>query len=245
MSVDLTMRDLSDGKLLTLYVERNDASALKELVTRHAPFVMRVGTQMLFPAQGVDDVCQIVFLKLIEKGPQIKNRDCLSSWLYSVTQRTVQEYRRESSKVSLPGKLDPMSNEQPIEDREQLSILHEEMEKLPLKYREPLLLCDLQNLSRQAVAEMLKTTEAAVKARLARGRKLLKQRLLVRGVTFASVLVMWHASSVHAADYVAGPLVEQLMQQSFNSSVTGVGQAPANYTFSKGGMRWLLPLRKS
>ena len=225
----------TDGELFTCWVESADEAALRAIVARHLPFLTRVAYQLKCPSHEVEDVCQTVVVKLIEKASTIRNRDSLVSWLYSVTQRTILESRRHKFQTVLPGDVEPMSNEKSIEDREQLCLLHEELGKLPDKYRDPIVLCDLQNRSRQFVAEALETTEAVIKARLERGRKLLKRRLLTRGVTLTSVVAMWHASSASAAEWISRPVVEELVRSGISTPhIAPMGDSSARIVFKKG-----------
>jgi hypothetical protein len=93
--------------------------------------------------------------------------------------------RREHSEV--PGDVPAPTCEvlATISRKEEASILHEELAKLPRQYRDPIILHYFEALPRDETAEQLDTTEAAVKARLAKGRRLLRSRLMQRGIGLA------------------------------------------------------------
>src|SRR5438477_439630 len=61
--------------------------------------------------------------------------------------------------------------------REAVTILHEELDRLPDSYRLPLLLCYLEAQSREEAAKSLGWQPGSVKGRLERGRRLLAGRL--------------------------------------------------------------------
>jgi RNA polymerase sigma-70 factor (ECF subfamily) len=63
-----------------------------------------------------------------------------------------------------------------------LRIVREEIDRLPEDYREILLLRDIQGLSYNEIAEILGISLSNVKVRIHRGRELLKNRLLERGL---------------------------------------------------------------
>lgn len=65
------------------------------------------------------------------------------------------------------------------------SMLDEELNRLPDKYRLPLFLCCVEGLSRDEAATQLGLSAGAVKGRLERGRQLLRRRLMLRGVSLS------------------------------------------------------------
>src|SRR5262249_28531490 len=67
-------------------------------------------------------------------------------------------------------------------------VLHEELQRLPEKYRLPLITCCLEGHTRDEAARQLGWTFAALKGMLDRGRELLRKRLERRGVTLAAAL---------------------------------------------------------
>ena len=69
---------------------------------------------------------------------------------------------------------------------EWLALLDEEMGRLPCRYREPLMLCELGGASRQDAARKLGVPEGTLSSRLSRGRSLLRDRLARRGVTLGT-----------------------------------------------------------
>src|SRR5262249_19055492 len=67
--------------------------------------------------------------------------------------------------------------------------LHEELGRLPEKYRAPLVLCYVKGLTHEAAARQLGWPLGTVHVRIARGRDLLRARLTRRGLTPAAVLI--------------------------------------------------------
>ena len=79
--------------------------------------------------------------------------------------------------------------------REAFSALDEELDRLPAIYREPLVLCYLEGLTRDAAATRLGVPPATLKSQLDRGRKKLGDALLERGVEFGAALLAVAATS--------------------------------------------------
>src|SRR5207302_3379595 len=73
--------------------------------------------------------------------------------------------------------------------REACAALHQELERLPERYRLPLLLCYLGGKSRDEAAAQLGWTLQSLKGRLERGRQRLRDRLARRGITLSAGLL--------------------------------------------------------
>src|SRR5581483_11399896 len=74
--------------------------------------------------------------------------------------------------------------------REACDLVHEELDRLPEPLRTPVLLCYLEGRSRDEVAEQLGVTVGTVKGRLERGRAMLRERLVRRGVPLTAGLLL-------------------------------------------------------
>src|SRR5262249_4287339 len=68
-------------------------------------------------------------------------------------------------------------------------VLESELERLPDKYRAPLLLCCVQGRTRDEAARQLGWTLGVLRGRLDRGRELLRSRLARRGIALSMVLL--------------------------------------------------------
>ncbi len=74
-----------------------------------------------------------------------------------------------------------------------MAALHEEIARLPQRYREPIVLCHLEGLSTASAAQRLGCAHGTILSRLARGREQLRRRLTQRGqVEFAGIVLGAH-----------------------------------------------------
>ena len=189
---------MTDGQLLDRFTSRRgDAAeaAFEALVARHGPMVARVCRSCLRDEHDVEDAFQATFLVLVRRAGAIGERDLLAPWLYGVAHRVARKARAVAAKrrgrEGGPADIDPPA-------RADASItlgvdlgpmLHEEVDRLPAKYRQPVILCHLQGLTHAQAAQELAWPVGTVSVRLARARKILADRLARRGVT-ASVTVV-------------------------------------------------------
>ncbi len=183
-----TVAGLSERQVLARFVERGDPVAFEALVVRHGPLVLSVCRQMLRDANDVDDAFQATFLVLFEKARSLKQPERLSAWLYGVAHRVASRTRRRRRPQSLPGDLAGRSAGEDLADVEHLALLHDEIQRLPEKYRLPIVLCCVNEETHDAAARQLGWPVGTVHGRLVRGRDLLRGRLNRRGMAIPEVI---------------------------------------------------------
>jgi RNA polymerase sigma factor (sigma-70 family) len=177
----------SDSKLLEQFVTRRDESAFAALLQRHSPLVLRICRHILGDAHAAEDAFQATFLVLARKAGGIRKTESLAAWLYRVainiarTARCNMKQQRAREKQAAVVAQTDLIGEGPLRDWQ--SVVHEEVDKLPQKYRIPIVLCYLDGKSHDEAARMLGWPLGTVKGRLARARELLRARLTRRGLT--------------------------------------------------------------
>ena len=201
----------TDAELLERFLARGDSDAedaFATLVARHGPMVLGVCRRMLPASHDAEDAFQATFLVLARRAASIVRRERVASWLYSVAVRTAQVARRRVARQRAAERrlMDETSEakSEPAEDREDLlPILDEELNRLPHRYRVALVACELEGKPRREAARQLGIPEGTLSTHLARGRKLLRERLQRRGVSLG----------VGPIAGLAGPLVENAVPE--------------------------------
>ncbi len=182
---------LSDEQLLQAFVKHRDEVAFAALMKRHAPMVLSVCQSVLRQAQDAEDCCQATFLVLARKASSIRKKTSVASWLHGVAQRMSKKLQATGHKTA--PQHDPESAaSNPADDlswREVRQIVHEELQRLPLAYRLPLIHCYLEGQTQEKAATRLGWTAATLKGRLDRGRAMLHRRLTRRGIGLAVPIV--------------------------------------------------------
>jgi RNA polymerase sigma-70 factor (ECF subfamily) len=185
----------TDEQLLDSFLTRHDQAAFEALVRRHGPMVLGVCRRVLPNPHDVEDAFQATFLVLIHKARALSRRELLANWLYGVAYRTAVKAKGEAARRRLherhAGAAALMASEPAPDllDGELGQVLDEELQRLPKKYRVPLVLCYLEGQTYEQTARQLGWTPGTVSGRLARARDLLRDRLTRRGVTFAGGLL--------------------------------------------------------
>ncbi|HYT95281.1 MAG TPA: sigma-70 family RNA polymerase sigma factor, partial [Gemmataceae bacterium] len=174
-----------DAELLRRFVATRDRSAFELLLWRHGPMVLQVCRSVLHDAHDADDAFQAAFLVLARKAGSIGRREALGAWLYRVAYRIavkLHQQRRRRTRCEQQGlDLPAVGEETPACDPavadEIKRLLHAEVERLPAKYRAPVVLCYLEGRTNEEAAAQLGWSKGTVSGRLARARDLLRRRL--------------------------------------------------------------------
>src|ERR1700722_8784437 len=155
---DLEVREASDRDLLQRFSERREAVAFHALLRRHAPMVFDVCRGVLRNEANAEDAFQATFLILARKAASIRKAASVGSWLHSVAYRTAlqaraQEATRKKSEAHAPVR--QVSEPDDLTWREVRAVLHEELNRLPERYRVALVMCFLKSKTQDQAAAQL------------------------------------------------------------------------------------------
>lgn len=181
--------DRSDGDLVAA-AAAGDRDAFAALYQRHHLGVYRFARTMTGSTAAAEDVTQEVFLAFMQGLDKFEEgRGALSTYLFGFA-RNVSRHRLRKE-IRLVGQDNERESElqDPDDDPGQMAIRLESAARvrryirgLSSRYREVLILCDLQELSYQDAATVLGTRVGTVRSRLHRARHLLAERLISSGV---------------------------------------------------------------
>jgi RNA polymerase sigma factor (sigma-70 family) len=182
--------DGGDGALLQRFVARRDEAAFAELVRRHGPMVLGVCRRLLRHEQDAEDAFQAVFLVLARRASAVAPPAAVGAWLHGVAVRTALEARglrarRRARERPLAGAAEPTVSPR-LPGADLLALFHEELARLPARFRAAVVLCDLEGVPRAEAARSLGIPAGTLSSRLATARKRLAVRLARRGVTLSA-----------------------------------------------------------
>jgi RNA polymerase sigma factor (sigma-70 family) len=234
----------SDRQLLDRFTADGDEEAFAVLVRRHGRTVLAACRQVLADPADIDDAFQATFLTLLKKAKRVNWADSLGNWLYAVAHRVAvharADTRRRQDRESAAGKRKPADAPPPdLSWREAVAVLHEELDRLPDRYRLPLLLCYLEGQSRDEAAKNLGWKPGAVKGCLERGRQLLAGRLARRGITLSAGLL----AVVRGSSAATGSPTPDLVRLTLRAASGAPG--PAVAALVNGASRMVLTAKKT
>ncbi|MBO0699479.1 MAG: sigma-70 family RNA polymerase sigma factor, partial [Zavarzinella sp.] len=171
-----------DADLLRRFRDARDPAAFEVLVRRHGPGVLSACRRVLSDPADIEDAFQAAFLVFLRDARSVRRGQAVGAWLYGVAHRVALRARAaRQRREEVEGRADTKREPEPdLSWKEACAILHEELDRLPDKYRLPLVLCYLEGLSRDEAAGQLRLSLNAVRNRLERGRSRLRTRLARR-----------------------------------------------------------------
>jgi RNA polymerase sigma-70 factor (ECF subfamily) len=185
----------SDDDVLTR-IRRGDEQAFLNLYRERQGAVYRFALHMAGSSNVAEDITQEVFLAVIFDSTGFdSSRGSLSSYLFGIARKLVlrhmQRCRFDVALLEDPEEstaLEFAAIDTPLDDltrREGVETLHRAVLALPRRYREVVILCDLEELDYADAAQALGCPIGTIRSRLHRARALLMDKLQERGARSA------------------------------------------------------------
>jgi RNA polymerase sigma-70 factor, ECF subfamily len=182
-----TEQDPSDETLLSRIAD-GDVESLSVLFRRRQQNVYRFALHLTGSAVVADDVTQDVFVTVIRDARKFEpGRAPVRAWLCGIARNFVRRrlaLDRGAASIDADDGLEaalPAASPDPLQDltsSEAIEALRRAVLSLPIRYREVVVLCDLQELSYADAAAALACPLGTVRSRLNRGRALLTAKML-------------------------------------------------------------------
>jgi len=171
------------------------APSFEAVYRAHAKTVSRWACHLLGSSEDCKDVVQDVFLVVRRKLPAFKADAEVTTWLYEITVRVVQDFRkrrrwwswltgrgqspsRGKVRAELPPQVATVQEpEAVLEARERVRLVYRILDELGETHRTTFLLFELEGLSGEHIAKIMGTSVAAVWVHLHRARRKFVERL--------------------------------------------------------------------
>lgn len=173
--------ELSDGELLQLS-SKGSEDAFLTLFRRHEGPVFRFALHMSGRRETAEEVTQEVFLTLLS-GEKLytEERGALQGYLIGVARNKVRRHLAETRVLGSVEMAQASSSGADLFENlnkgQEMEWLHSAILALPPKYREVVVLCDLEDVTYAQAAEQLGVAIGTVRSRLHRARAILGAKL--------------------------------------------------------------------
>ena len=154
---------------------KGDPQALGAIYEIYGERIFRYAFRLLGNRSDAEDVTAETFLRVLRRSSELRADGAFRTWLFRITRNLCIDKMRQHKLVELPADAQYSSSE----DKTALRItVQQALKDLPADYRDPLILCDLEDISAKEAAEILKISVPALKSRLYRGRRALRDKLI-------------------------------------------------------------------
>ena len=168
----------SDEALMLAYID-GDEKSFRQLFDRYAPILLRLTRRHLDSDDTAREIVQQTFFRLHRARNDFRRDSRLKPWIMTIAMNLVREHwrkkkRRPTSELEPErhAAIEPLRSK--LETKERASILHAALEKLPATQREVVELHWFQERPYKEVAEILGSSEGAVRVRAHRAYTTLK-----------------------------------------------------------------------
>lgn len=177
----------TDEALMEAYVDGDDV-AFRLLFERYAPILLRLTRRHLRDEELAREIVQQTFFRLHGARNDFRRGSKLRPWIMTIAMNLVREHwrrskRRKTTDLEVDTQAAPEPELMPMELRQRSELLYVALEKLPTSQREVVELHWFQERPYAEIAQIVGTSEGAVRVRAHRAYATLKQLLVsqIRG----------------------------------------------------------------
>jgi RNA polymerase sigma-70 factor, ECF subfamily len=187
--INNSLANNSDEQLIALF-QKGKGDAFDLLVERFKNPLMNYIFRYLNDYDECDDIVQETFIRVYQNKGAYKPVAKFSTWIYTIASnlaKTRLYQRKKFFRLSFDRRSENEENYKFVDQRNNLEditdsilidqIVQNALDKIPNKLREAVILRDIQELTYDEIADILKTSIGTVKSRINRGRNQLKDIL--------------------------------------------------------------------
>lgn len=131
--------------------------------------------------EDADDLTQDIFIKIQKNLGSLRDEKKLAPWIHLIVKNSLTDYYRSKGKspeVRLDEEYTPGSGEAENIYRHINKCLRIFINRLPDKYRQPLIMSDLDGMKQKDVAKEMELSYSGLKSRVQRGREMIKEMFI-------------------------------------------------------------------
>jgi RNA polymerase sigma-70 factor (ECF subfamily) len=186
---DQTIKDCTDEILIAKF-QADDLSAFDEIVHRYQGQLINFVGRLVSDRITAEDIVQETFLRVYRNKHRYKEIARFSTWIYTIAGNLARtELRRRKIRnifsISQRGETEidyeipdtSINVEREVEGKIRQEVIMKEIGRLPVYFREVIILRDIQDLSYEEISQILEVPLGTVKSRVNRGRTQIQKRL--------------------------------------------------------------------
>lgn len=173
----------SDKELMEL-IQAGDEKAFRELVIRFQDRLLNFVGRIVTDRETSEEIVQETFLRIFNQKMSYTPQYAVSTWVYTIalnlsrSELRKRKLRKFLSLDFLKEELDIELADTTVQRMSGLApVLQKAIEKLPQEYKTAFILCDIQRLPYQQIAEVMRVPVGTVKSRINRARSMLREKL--------------------------------------------------------------------
>lgn len=179
-------------------MRNRDAGALREVVQRYLPQVLRAARAAGFDGHHAEDVTQSTFATFLDTADRFEGRSQVRTWLFGILYRKIAEARRNSRRHDAMDDIDqvfearfdtdgswlkpPRPVDALVHDREIRELLAGCMDQVPDKQRMAFVLREVEGLDTEEICKILGVTRTNLGVLFHRVRNRLRECLEAKGI---------------------------------------------------------------
>jgi len=172
------VNDFSDEELYRR-MRKGDQKAFSELYERRAPSLYRYVLYSTGNPANAEEVTHEVFLQMMAPSQNFdERRGSVEAYLYGMARNLVRTQSRQTRRETALGDFGQEHIlDQTLIQEESAAALHSAIRELPMRYRDAIVLCDIEERSYEEAARWMQCPVGTVRSRLSRGRALLAAKM--------------------------------------------------------------------
>jgi len=172
-----------DEQALVLQIQAGDEEAFAKIVHVYKDKIVNYLYQVTGDYQKAVDLSQETFLRVFFKANKYKPIAPFSSWVYAIASNLAKTELKKKWRMGLvsledvPPAVEISTPSEEASDSGLVRNLRQALDALSPRYRIPVVLKDMEGYSQEEIAQIIKRPIGTVKARISRGRNILKKQL--------------------------------------------------------------------
>lgn len=188
MNIITRFETIPDAEIIRM-IREGEPGLFEVLIRRNNPYLYKVGRSYGYSHEDVQDLMQDTFVNAYLHLQDFEQRSSFKTWIirimlnqcYHKTQRS--SYKNETPTDAIPEKAIPMfsphsqDTDKTVISREIHHVIENALLTIPLEYRVVFSLREINGMNTAETAEALSISEANVKVRLNRAKKMLREEI--------------------------------------------------------------------